>query len=175
MDVAREGDVKFKIPFLTRKAKESPASPQPVPAPAKRIYPPSVSTKKILVVDDNEVILKTISLKLKGVGYQVATAQDGSEAMSVVRMEKPDLILLDITFPPDIAGVPWDGFRIMEWLHRVDESRKIPIIIITGGEEVKNKERAIASGAVAFFHKPINHDDLLKVIRATLDSPSKPV
>ena len=125
-------------------------------------------TAKILVVDDNEVIVKTLSLKLKGAGYQVATAQDGAEAMSVVRMEKPDLILLDITFPPDVAGVPWDGFRIMEWLHRVDESRKIPIIIITGGEDVKNKERAIASGAVAFFHKPINHDDLLKVVRSTL-------
>ena len=66
-----------------------------------------------------------------------------------------------------MAGVPWDGFRIMEWLHRLD-ARKIPIIIITGGEDIKNKERALASGAVAFFHKPINHDDLLKVVRATL-------
>jgi len=133
---------------------------------------PASAPAKILVVDDNEVIVKTICLKLKGAGYLVATAQDGAEAMSVVRMEKPDLILLDITFPPDVAGVPWDGFRIMEWLHRVDESRKIPIVIITGGEDVKNKERAMASGAVAFFHKPINHDDLLKVIRATLGSRS---
>lgn len=129
---------------------------------------PGSAAAKILVVDDNEVIVKTICLKLKGAGYRVATAQDGAEAMSIVRMEKPDLILLDITFPPDVAGVPWDGFRIMEWLHRVDESRKIPIIIITGGDDVKNKERAMASGAVAFFHKPINHDDLLKVIRSTL-------
>ena len=86
--------------------------------------PPAGAPPKILVVDDNEVIVKTICLKLKGAGYQVATAQDGAEAMSIVRMEKPDLILLDITFPPDVAGVPWDGFRIMEWLHRVDESRK---------------------------------------------------
>ncbi len=132
--------------------------------------PPAGMAAKILVVDDNEVVVKTLSLKLKGAGYQVATAQDGAEAMSVVRMEKPNLILLDITFPPDVAGVPWDGFRIMEWLHRVDESRKIPIIIITGGEDIKNKDRALASGAVAFFHKPINHDDLLKVIRATLSS-----
>ena len=46
--------------------------------------------------------------------------------------------------------------------------KKIPIIIITGGEDVKNKERAMASGAVAFFHKPLNHDDLIKVVRATL-------
>src|SRR5690348_4285050 len=125
---------------------------------------------KILVVDDNEVIVKTLSLKLKGAGYHVATAQDGAEAMSVVRMEKPDLILLDITFPPDVFGVPWDGFRIMEWLHHLDGPKKIPVIIITGGQEVKNKERALAAGAVAFFNKPINHDDLLKVIQETLTS-----
>ena len=111
---------------------------------------------------------RPISLKLQGAGYQVITALDGSEAVAAARKEKPDLILLDINFPPDVAGVPWDGFRIMEWLHRLDPSKKIPIIIITGGEDVKNKERAAASGAVAFFHKPINHDDLLKVIRATL-------
>jgi len=124
--------------------------------------------KRILVVDDNEVILKTITLKLQGAGFDPVTAMEGSEAVAVVRREKPDLILLDISFPPDIAGVPWDGFRIMDWLHRVDESKKIPIIIITGGDQLKNKERAIAGGAVAFFHKPIDHDDLIKVIRATL-------
>ena len=160
--------MKLKFPFVPEKASETQKPRVSANAPAQPTG--TSSTAKILVVDDNEVIVKTLSLKLKGAGYQVATAQYGAEAMSVVRMEKPDLILLDITFPPDVAGVPWDGFRIMEWLHRVDESRKIPIIIITGGEDIKNKERAIASGAVAFFHKPINHDDLLKVVRATLGS-----
>ncbi len=167
-DPASNTGVKLKIPFLADKAQATQKSRMSVSAPAQ----PASASAKILVVDDNEVVVKTICLKLKGAGYQVATAQDGAEAMSVVRMEKPDLILLDITFPPDVAGVPWDGFRIMEWLHRVDESRKIPIIIITGGEDVKNKDRAMASGAVAFFHKPVNHDDLLKVIRATLASSS---
>jgi CheY-like chemotaxis protein len=160
--------VKFKIPFLAEKKPETPQAPLSVSAPVP--FQMTGTAAKVLVVDDNEVVVKTICLKLKGAGYQVATAQDGAEAMSIVRMEKPDLILLDITFPPDVAGVPWDGFRIMEWLHRVDDSRRIPIIIITGGEDIKNKDRAMASGAVAFFHKPINHDDLLKVIRATLSS-----
>ena len=136
--------------------------------------PAAVPSAKILVVDDNEVIVKTICLKLKGAGYQVATAQDGAEAMSVVRMEKPDLILLDITFPPDVAGVPWDGFRIMEWFHRLDVARKIPIIVITGSEDPKSRDRATNSGAVAFFQKPIEHDNLLKVIRATLGDAQRP-
>ena len=126
--------------------------------------------KKILVVDDNEIILKTISLRLRGAGYQVITALDGSEAVSAARKETPDLILLDVSFPPDVGGVEWDGFRIMEWFRRMENVKKTPVIVITGGEDVKNKERAVSGGAVAFFNKPLDHDDLLKVIRATLGS-----
>jgi two-component system KDP operon response regulator KdpE len=129
--------------------------------------------KKVLVVDDNEIILKTVSLKLQGAGYQVITALDGSEAVTLARTQNPDLVLLDISFPPDVDGVPWDGFRIMEWFHRLESSKKIPVIIITGGDDSKYKERAISGGAVAFFHKPIDHDDLLKVIRATFNSPTQ--
>jgi CheY-like chemotaxis protein len=128
--------------------------------------------KKILVVDDNEIILKTISLKLRGAGYQVVTALDGSEAVAAARKEKPDLILLDISFPPSVGGVEWDGFRMMEWFQRLETAKKIPIVVITGSEELKDKEHAVSLGAVAFFHKPIDHDDLLKVIRATLSPPS---
>jgi len=130
--------------------------------------PTPATKKKILVVDDNEIILKTISLRLQGAGYLVVTALDGSEAVSAARKEAPDLVLLDISFPQDVGGVEWDGFRIMEWFRRMETVKKIPVIIITGGEVSGNKERAIAGGAVAFFHKPIDHDDLLKVIHATL-------
>jgi CheY-like chemotaxis protein len=93
---------------------------------------------------------------------------DGSEAVALARKENPDLILLDISFPTDVGSVPWDGFRIMEWFHRLNASKKIPVIVITGSEEIKTKERATAAGAVAFFQKPIEHDYLLKVVRATL-------
>jgi len=124
--------------------------------------------QKVLVVDDNEVIVKTIAVKLNSAGYKTLVALDGSEAVALVRKEKPDLIVLDISFPPDVAGVPWDGFRIMEWLRRVDESKKIPIIVITSGAGEKDKERALAGGAVGFLYKPLNHDELLKMIRTTL-------
>jgi CheY-like chemotaxis protein len=136
--------------------------------------PTSLPAKTILVVDDNEVILKSIALKLQGAGYQVITAMDGSEAVALARRENPDLILLDISFPPDVGSVEWDGFRIMEWFHRLDTAKKIPIIIITGSEEPKTKERATAAGAVAFFQKPLEHDYLLKVVRATLGEGFKP-
>jgi len=136
--------------------------------------PTSGRVKKILVVDDNEIILKTVSLRLQGAGYQVITALDGAQAIAAARRENPDLILLDLIFPPDVNGVPWDGFRIMEWLQRMDAAKRIPVIIITVSEDPKYKERAASGGAVAFFHKPIDHDDLLKVIRATLGEPARP-
>jgi CheY-like chemotaxis protein len=112
-----------------------------------------------------------MSMKLTANGYDVVTAEDGAGAVSAVRKGKPDLILLDLSFPPDVAhggGVAWDGFTIMTWLRRLEEAKNIPIIVITGGEPEKYKERALAAGAVSFFLKPINNDELLTVIRETL-------
>jgi CheY-like chemotaxis protein len=131
--------------------------------------------KKILLVDDNRILLKVDSTKLKAHGYNVLTALDGGEAISTVRRERPDLILLDINFPPDVAhggGVSWDGFLIMDWLRRMDEAMHIPIIIVTGGDPLKYKDRSLAAGAAAFFHKPVNHDELVGVIRQTLGETS---
>ena len=53
----------------------------------------------------------------------------------------------------------------MNWLRRLEEAKDIPIIVITGGDPAKYKDRALAAGAVSFFHKPINNDELLTVIR----------
>jgi CheY-like chemotaxis protein len=133
----------------------------------------NASKPTILVVDDNEIVIKTISLKLQGAGYRVLAAMDGTEAVSLVRKENPDLILLDLTFPPEVIGIPWDGFRIMEWFGRLDAAKQIPILVITGSEDPKIRERATQSGAMAFFPKPLDHDKLLEVIRETLATKTK--
>ena len=130
-----------------------------------------MSQKKILVVDDNPVIVRTIGMKLKSKGYEALTALDGAAASSIVRTNKPDLIILDISFPPDpgnVGGVAWDGFLILDWIRRIDGAQNIPVIIITGGDPKTYKDRSMSAGATAFFHKPINHDDLLGVIQKTL-------
>lgn len=130
-----------------------------------------MSRKKILVVDDSLLILKLISNYFTANGYAVVTAADGATAVSTVRREKPDLILLDLSFPPDVGhggGVAWDGFLIMNWLQRLDEARNIPIIVITSSDPAECKDRALAAGAVNFFQKPINHDELLGAIRKIL-------
>ena len=131
--------------------------------------PPPNRPAKILVVEDNNLVAKTICFKLRGPEYQLTTASDGAEAMAAVRKDRPDLILLDIMFPADIAN-RWDGFNILEWIHRMDESRKIPIIMITSSEDVKFEERAKAAGAVAFFRKPIDNNRFLSVIRTLLNN-----
>jgi two-component system cell cycle response regulator DivK len=133
--------------------------------------------RKILVVDDNPVVLKAFELKLKAVGFQVLTASEGSAAVSMARNERPDLIVLDINFPPEVgsSGLQWNGFNIMQWMHRFQEAANIPVIIITSEDPAKFKEKASAAGAVAFFQKPINHEEFLIAVRRTLgQSAAKP-
>ena len=136
-----------------------------------------MNKKIVLVVDDNAVILKTISLALQKHDFDVVTALDGSEAVGAVRREKPDIIVLDLSFPPSFGNVEWDGFRIMQWLKRIEEAKNVPFIIITGGEAAKYKERALNEGAAAFFQKPVNNEELVAVIEKLIVAarPKSPV
>src|SRR5215510_6966394 len=133
-----------------------------------------MNRKKILVVDDDRVILKTLSLKLKDKGFEVFTAMDDSQAVNTVRTQKPDLIILDLTFPPQVGVVAWDGFVIMDWLKRIDEAKNVPVIVVTGGDPAKFEARAKAAGATAFFHKPIDNEELLGLVQKTLESGDAP-
>lgn len=136
-----------------------------------------MNRKIVLVVDDNAVILKTLSLALKKHDFDVVTALDGSEAVGAVRREKPDIIVLDLSFPPTFGNVEWDGFRIMQWLKRVEEAKHVPFIIITGGDTAKYKERSLQEGAAAFFQKPVSNDELVATIQKLLGvaQPKAPV
>ena len=154
-------EIKDAIPF---------ASASAAPA-ANGDTPPAIGeNRKILVVDDNPVVLKAFELKLKALGFKVLTATEGATAVSIARSQRPDLVVLDINFPPDVgsSGLQWDGFNIMQWMHRFKEAAEIPVIIITSGDPAKFKERALAAGAVAFFQKPINNEEFLITVRRVL-------
>ena len=139
---------------------------------------PAVSTLgKILVIDDNPIIQRTLYFALRDKGYQVFMSGEIAEALAVVRREKPDLILLDLNFPPEASvgsGGGHDGFWALDWMQRMDEVKGIPIIIISSDAPEKSKARTLAAGAAAYFHKPINKDELAAVI-ATLLGGKPPV
>ena len=126
-------------------------------------------TKTILVVDDNPITLKVLSSALDSKGYEVFTAVDGPEAFTIVRREKPDLILLDIFFPADVfqSGNTWDAFRIMNWLQRMcgSQARNIPVFVISAAEPEEFRGRCLAAGAAEYFQKPIKIPELLAAIQ----------
>ncbi len=131
---------------------------------------PAAQPKKILVVDDTLIIRKVVEMKLKASGYQVLGAMDASAAISAIKKEIPDLILLDLMFPPDPmdVGMHWDGFAIIRWLQNMSEARDVPVIIISGTDPAKYRDRCLAAGAMAYLHKPLNMDELLSTIQKAL-------
>ena len=113
-----------------------------------------MNRKKILVVDDDVVVANGLSRKLKDGGYDVLIAIDGSEAVSTVRKERPDLVILDITFPPDVAhggGVAWDGFLIIQWLRRLEEGKPL-FDLVCGDPQFQAPGRDVQFDLVAGTH-----------------------
>jgi len=125
---------------------------------------------KILVIDDNQVIRSTLSFALESGGYAVFTADDGPEAFKLVRRIRPDLILLDIFFPPDTSqsGNSWDAFMIIDWFQHMGVIGHTPIIVISGAEPEKFRDRCLAGGVAAYFSKPIETRELLDTIHQIL-------
>ncbi len=126
---------------------------------------------RVLVVDDNPVILKALFSYLVSHGFEVTIALDGSEVMSCVRQQKPDVILLDIFFPPYVeGGIIWDGFLILDWLHGPAQAADIPVIVISSADPEKYKERCLSAGARAYFRKPLPLDELVETMQSALHS-----
>jgi two-component system, OmpR family, KDP operon response regulator KdpE len=132
-----------------------------------------MSNKKILLVDDDLVLVKGMAHKLRARGFSVLSAHDGGTAIKRVREENPDLLILDINFPIDVSTT-WNAFSILQWLQRLNEDWKKPVIIITAGETTEYEEKARAAGAVAFFRKPIAYDELVAVIHRELGQGATP-
>jgi CheY-like chemotaxis protein len=129
-----------------------------------------MNNKTILVVDDSLVVLKALEIKLRGSGYDVETAVDGSEALEKAGTIHPDLVIMDVNLPQDVSqgGIAWDGFRVIEWMRHTGSAGMAPAIIITSDDIDQHKSRALAAGAVAVFQKPISLPDLMETIQECL-------
>lgn len=121
-----------------------------------------MAKKKILIVDDNQDILITLNLRLKASNYDTVYAQDAITAVSAARKENPDLIILDIGLP---GG---DGFLVMERLKNLASTATLPVIVVSARDPSAIRDRALRAGAVAFFRKPPDNEELLSTIKNAL-------
>lgn len=118
--------------------------------------------RKILVVDDEEVLVETITYNLEQSGYQVLTATDGASALEIARQELPDLIVLDIMLP----GM--DGLEVCRQLRRDKRTSTVPIIMLTAKADEIDKVVGLEVGADDYVTKPFGRRELLARIRALL-------
>jgi CheY-like chemotaxis protein len=118
--------------------------------------------KTVLLVDDDNTILLGVGVRLKSMGYTVYTAKDAVSAISAVRKNEPDVVILDISLP---AG---DGFLVADRLQNLVGSAATPIIFMTANENPALRERAKKLGAAGFLTKPFAATTLADAIETAL-------
>jgi len=131
-----------------------------------------MANKKILIVEDDPDVRKSMNVRLKASSYDVFVASDVITGVIMARKHEPDLIILDLGLP---GG---DGFDVIQRLKIVPTLALIPIIIVSGRTGLPNQEQALDAGVKAFLQKPVENAELLAVIRKALGGPvelEKPV
>ena len=107
-------------------------------------------TMRILFVDDDPILREFAVVNLATEHASVETAPDGAEALSAIAAKAPDIVLLDLEMPSV------DGFQVLKTLRASPEHRDLPVIVVTGREDVDAVDRAFAAGATSFVVKPLN-------------------
>jgi len=120
--------------------------------------------KSILLVDDDQDLSRLVAQALRANNYKVVLAQDAVSAVTKAQKVEPDLILLDIGIP---GG---DGFLVMNRLQLTPSLSKVPVVVVTARDPAINKERALMTGARAYFQKPADKDELLTKISELLEA-----
>jgi CheY-like chemotaxis protein len=118
--------------------------------------------KTVLLVDDDNVFLLAIGVRLKAMGYTVHAAKDAVNAISAVRKNDPDVIVLDISLP---AG---DGFVVADRLQKLISTAATPIIFVTASVKPGLRDRAMKLGAANFLNKPFDATTLADAIESAL-------
>ena len=113
---------------------------------------------KILLVEDNEMNRDMLSRRLQRRGYQIVTAENGEQGLSLARLETPDLILMDITLPE------MDGWEVARQLKAGEHTRHIPIIALTARALVSDRAKAFEVGCNDYDTKPVDFARLTEKI-----------
>lgn len=124
---------------------------------------------KVLVVEDEEALVTLLTYNLEVEGYQVVASRSGEEAMSLIRDEQPDLVVLDWMLP-GVAGI-----EICRRIRAGAETKALPVIMLTARGEEGDRLRGLSTGADDYMVKPFSVAELLARIKALLrrTSPEK--
>jgi len=117
---------------------------------------------KILVIDDDESIRKTLSSYLKKLNYEVYSAENGSEGIEIARQEIPDLVITDIKMPQA------DGFEVLKKIKEIDSH--IHVIMITAFDDMSSTVKAMQKGAYDYIEKPLEIEKLKITINRALEN-----
>lgn len=116
----------------------------------------------ILVVDDDLDILELLKMNLEPEGYNVQTASDGESAVQSACTDPPDLILLDVMMPHK------NGFQVVEELKDIEETKNVPIILVTARGQTEDKVRGLDTGADDYITKPFDLREVTARVEAVL-------
>jgi len=118
--------------------------------------------KRIFIVDDEEVALTSLRKLLEFSGFTVETVQTAKEVVSKIKVFKPDLIILDLLMP----GL--GGLEICSMLNDDENTRGIPIIVVSGLKSPTDLKNAYRLGVINYFTKPYDFNTLLEEIRKAI-------
>lgn len=120
--------------------------------------------KRILIVDDEPLITEVLSEHFKS-DYEVETALSGTEALTAIVRQRPDIVLLDINMPR------MNGVEVLRDIKQIDES--IAVIMVTANEQIALAAEALKSGAFGYVPKPFDFRYLDHMVAAIFDTPRR--
>lgn len=112
---------------------------------------------RILVAEDQDSIRTMIEALVRARGHEVISVNSGAKALEVAATQELDLVLLDHMMPGQ-----YDGIQVCERLRHQDETRRLPVVMISALTDDQTRERALAAGATAYYTKPFSPMALLK-------------
>jgi DNA-binding response OmpR family regulator len=127
---------------------------------------PESSLPKILVADDDLEIQKMVKAALQAVGANIVIADDGEQALEMLLVEKPDLVILDVMMPK------MSGWEVAKYIREHKDLKSMKILMLTGIGQQVNEATSPLVGADDFLDKPFSFDDLADRVRVLLEGPA---
>ena len=119
-------------------------------------------TKRILIAEDERNIAESLRFLLVREGHDVSLAHDGIEALSMVRRDRPDALVLDLMLPKR------SGFDILKELRAEEETRTLPILMLTAKGQANDRQTAESLGVDAFVTKPFANEEVVATVARLL-------